>query len=208
MAKQKTHEDLGKEILQAAKRLFLEQGYAKTSMRRIAADVGVSATSIYLYYKDKADIMHALHQEGFKILNREFKTLQLVEHPFERLKAMGRGYINFALENRGFYEIMFIMKEPLKHLEGEGDLDPGWEEGQSAFQALQNVISDCQEYGYFKGYNRDELALILWGNMHGLCALKNNGHLDLLVDKMGGAIEISEIMQNSFSLYTKMIENL
>lgn len=206
MARHKSQENLKDEILQAAKKLFLEVGYAKTSMRRIASDVGVSATALYLYYKNKADIMHALHQEGFKILNQEFKILRLVENPLERLKAMGRGYIAFALENPDFYEIMFIMKEPLKHIERDGG-DSEWE-GLTAFNALRNVISNCQDHGYFKGYNRDELALMVWGDMHGLCALQNNGHLGMLVERMDEKIELSEVMQSSFKLYTKMIENL
>lgn len=110
--KRKHKGDLRDEILSAAKKLFLAHGYLNTSMRKIAAKVGISPTTIYLYYRDKADVIHALHQEGFKILAEQFKILENVEHPFERLKAMGRCYINFALGNRDFYELMFIMQEP------------------------------------------------------------------------------------------------
>ncbi|MEJ0102030.1 MAG: helix-turn-helix domain-containing protein [Bacteroidota bacterium] len=105
--------DLKQSILAAAKKLFLEDGYEATSIRKIAAEIEFSPTTIYLYYKDKNEIAHALHEEGFKILSERFTVLAQVEHPFERLKAMGRIYMQFALENIDFYEIMFIMKEPL-----------------------------------------------------------------------------------------------
>lgn len=201
-------ENLRDAILEAAKKLFLRHGYENSSMRKIAKEVDISATTIYLYYQDKADIMHALHQEGFKLLSAQFKTLLQVEHPFERLKAMGRVYINFALENRDFYEIMFIMKEPLQHLESAEECDPGWEEGDAAFQALLTVVQACQDQGYFKGYDLYNLALLIWANMHGLCALKNNGHLALLMRKLDEKAVVSQVMQESFDMYAQMIERI
>ncbi len=208
--KRKHRENLALDILSAAKKLFLENGYINTSMRKIAAEVGISPTTIYLYYKDKADVIHALHQEGFKILSEQFKTLENVEHPFERLKAMGRCYINFALDNPDFYDIMFIMREPLEHIEvhkTKGD-DLSWKEGEEAFNSLVSVVSDCQEVGYFKGFDAFEMALLLWANMHGLCALKNNGHLDLLAQIVDEKTEVSNMIYNSFDLYVKMIQNV
>ena len=111
--KEKHKEELKLKILDSAKSLFLKQGYEATSLRKIAEQVEISPTTIYLYYKDKSDIIYALHQEGFKLLGAQFLVLQQVEDPFERLKAMGRIYMSFALENPDFYELMFIMKEPL-----------------------------------------------------------------------------------------------
>ncbi len=201
-------------ILHAAKSLFLKQGYKATSIRKVASEIGISPTTIYLYYKDKAEIMHALHQEGFKLLSRQFQTLRNVEDPFERLKAMGRCYINFAMDNPDFYEIMFIMKEPLKHLEEAQNLPPdcpdqGWEEGEAAFQALVTNVADCQRVGFFKGYDTRMLALLIWANMHGLCALKNNGHLELLANKtIGEGVEASEVLQHSFELYTSILNKI
>src|SRR5699024_8917870 len=106
--KEKYKEDLKRKILDAAIRLFTKQGYEATSIRKIAAEIEFSPTTIYLYYKDKLDIVYALHQEGFRRLGEQFKALQTVDHPFERLKAMGRTYIQFALENKAFYELMFV----------------------------------------------------------------------------------------------------
>lgn len=204
----KNRENLKEEILLAAKSLFLNKGYQKTTMRNIGSKVGISATAIYLYYEDKADIIHALHQEGFKILSQQFLTLKYVEDPFERLKAMGRVYISFALENRDFYEIMFIMKEPLEHLKNQDIPDSDWEEGMASYQFLLNVVEECQQNGYFKDYNINNLALMIWANMHGLCALKNNGHLDLIAAKVDKNIDVAVVMQQSFDLYAKMIEKL
>jgi AcrR family transcriptional regulator len=60
----KHKENLRQAILDAAKKLFLRDGYHATSIRKIAQEIEFSPTTIYLYYKDKAEIAHALHIEG------------------------------------------------------------------------------------------------------------------------------------------------
>ena len=69
--------------------------------------------TIYLYYKEKDDIFHALHQEGFRKLIAMMEPLQFVADPFERLKAMGLIYMDFAKNNKDFYDLMFIMQAPM-----------------------------------------------------------------------------------------------
>lgn len=53
------------EILDAAKRLFTEEGYAQATMRRIAAEVGVSPTALYLHFADKEAILRAIAEDFF-----------------------------------------------------------------------------------------------------------------------------------------------
>ena len=82
--KEKHREDLRMKILDAAKVLFLRDGYDATSIRKIAEKIEFSPTTIYLYYKDKADIMFALHQEGFKLLGEIHINSPHCFKPFER----------------------------------------------------------------------------------------------------------------------------
>ncbi len=212
--KSKRREISRESILKAAKELFLKNGYEATSIRNIAAEIGISPTTIYLYYKDKAEIVHALHQEGFKMLAAQFQALSHVEEPFERLKAMGRCYMKFAMENRDFYEIMFVMREPLEHLQeenkkGKGVVDSCWMEGDAAFQSLINTVTDCQKHGYFKGFDSHILALLIWSNMHGLCVLKNDGRLELLSKKaIGEKTDVSQILHKSFEIYASMLKKI
>lgn len=173
-------EDLKKKILEAARELFLQNGYEATSMRKIASAVGFSPTAIYLYYKDKSDIMHDLHSEGFMELNKRFTVLALVEDPFERIKAMGRIYMQFAKENSDYYRLMFIMKEPIEFIDNHSE-EEEWEEGSQSFNALVATIEDCMQHGYFKNQDPNHTALTIWAAMHGLCALKLTGHLDHIV---------------------------
>ncbi|MDP2160985.1 MAG: TetR/AcrR family transcriptional regulator, partial [Flavobacterium sp.] len=52
-------------ILQAAKKLFVEQGVENTTIRKIASEIEYSVGTVYVYYKDKNDILHDLHTQGF-----------------------------------------------------------------------------------------------------------------------------------------------
>lgn len=183
-------------ILDAARTLFLEKGYYQTSIRNIAEKIEYSPGTIYLYFKEKDEIFHALHEEGFRKLTSVMLPLQHVSDPFERLKALGRVYMEFAIQNKDFYDLMFIMQAPM-NLEEEDC----WEEGDRALDFLKMVIRDCQAQGRFQGKDVEYLSFIIWSSMHGMCALycrdrcnayEHQNHLDLL--------------NNGYKIFTEMLE--
>jgi len=204
--KRKHKEDLKQLILDAAKKLFMKDGYEATSIRKIAAEIEFSPTTIYLYYKDKAEISHALHQEGFKILGQQLSILLVIEDPFERLKAMGKVYMQFALEHGDFYELMFIMKDPLQTI--HDCADNHWEEGQQAFRLLLSGIQACQAAGYFRSMDPETFSLVVWSTMHGLCALQLKGHLDMVVAHKNILQDVDNVLQHTFETFIKMLEKL
>ncbi|RYZ18840.1 MAG: TetR family transcriptional regulator, partial [Chitinophagaceae bacterium] len=148
--KQREKEEMRQLILDAARRIFMEKGFMGASMRSIAEEIQYSAGTIYLYFKDKDEIFHALHEEGFVRMLQYMAPLLHVTDPFERLKAMGRVYIEFAITNRDYYDLMFIMRTPMKCMEHEK-----WEEGDRTLEFLKQVIRDCQAQGRFAGRDVD-----------------------------------------------------
>jgi AcrR family transcriptional regulator len=168
--KERQKEELRGKILQSARDLFIEKGYHETSIRNIAERIEYSPTTIYLYFKDKDDIFYALHQEGFALLNQYFKALANVDDPFERLKAICKAYVKFALENREFYDLMFINRAPMNALKEE-QCDQ-WDEGERSFQALVGTVAQCIEKGYFQDMDAETLSFTLWAMVHGVCSLE------------------------------------
>lgn len=199
-------EDIRQMILEAAKQLFLKDGFEATSIRKIAAEIKLSPTTIYLYYKDKGDIAYTLHKEGFKILGQQFAVLQHVESGFERLKAMGKIYLNFALQNTDFYQLMFIMKEPMDFI-AEKDFCE-WEEGEYAFASLQKTVMDCKTEGYFKGLSENNVALNVWALVHGLCSLKLQGHLDHVASAHLDVPTDGNILDEAFETFILMLNKM
>jgi AcrR family transcriptional regulator len=178
--KERHKEDMKNYILQAAKELFTERGIEATSIRNIAEKIEYSPATIYLHYKDKNDIIHALHQDGFLLLAKHFGVIQSVSDPFEQLKLMGKAYIKFALEHPDVYKLIFIMEEPLRHL--AECVDKSWGEGDQAYGLLYKTVEACQQAGYFKRIDPTGLSFVIWSTMHGLCSLRISGHLGHMIE--------------------------
>jgi AcrR family transcriptional regulator len=167
--KERQKEELKGKILQAAKELFMQKGFEDTSIRNIAEKIEYSPTTIYLYFKDKDDIFCELHKEGFTLLNQYFRPLGHVANPFERLKAINKAYITFALENGEFYDLMFIIRSPMNSIAKD---DSDWEEGKRAFEFLVNTIKECIAQGYFQGMQAEIVAFTVWSMVHGIASLE------------------------------------
>src|SRR5947207_2361237 len=131
--KQREREEMRTLILDAARKIFLEKGYYEASLRNIAEEIDYSPGTIYLYFKDKDEIFHALHEEGFRRMLGKMQPLEHVTDPFERLKAMGLVYLEFAKNNKDFYDLMFIMQAPIKH-----EHEKEWEMGNRTLEYLKN----------------------------------------------------------------------
>lgn len=197
--KEREREEMRELILNAAQRLFLENGYEKTSIRGIADAIEYSPATIYLYYKDKNELLLALHIVAFQKLMQAFSAIAPTAHPVERLVGLGEQYIKFALENPELYDLMFVMHAPLEALEFK---DETWEDGVKCFEYLEQVIRDCINEGHFKSHRDVEItALTIWSFMHGLITL----HLKKRLDMFPNDREI-ELIRESFRLFVEMIK--
>jgi len=154
-------------ILDGARKVFLEKGYESASIRSIADEINYSPSSIYFYFKEKGEIFYELHEEGFRLLLSKMQVLGHVSDPYERLKAMGAVFIDFAIHNKDFYNLMFIVEEPLKKkTDGES--------GRSGNKTLNNLISvveECIAAGKFKGMNAANVSFVILSSLHGMSAL-------------------------------------
>jgi AcrR family transcriptional regulator len=204
--KERHKEELKSDILRAAKELFMEKGFEATSIRNIAEKIEYSPATVYLYYKDKNEIMHALHQEGFKLLVSYFGALTTIPQPFERLLEMGRAYIRFALENPDMYNLIFVMSEPLKYV--ESCVDESWDEGDRAFDVLLKNVTECQQQGHFKDLETNGLAFMIFSTMHGLCTLRTSGHLEHMAATKNIQPDADALMRHTFETFSAVLKNL
>lgn len=196
--KERGKEDLRRSILAAAREVFLEKGFDQTSIRSIAQKIEYSPTTIYLYFKDKDALFYALHKDGFDILNNYMLPLIHVENPFERIKAMGRVYIQFAGEHSDYYDLMFVQKAPMDSLI---DNQEKWKEGQSSFDGLKFSIQECMDKGLLSFADAEVGAFLVWSTMHGMCTLYNRGRCDILEET-----KREQILDLAFGEFTKLLE--
>jgi AcrR family transcriptional regulator len=159
--------DMKQAVLDAALSLFIEEGYESVSIRKIAVRIEYSPSTIYLYFKDKDEILFELHNLGFESLYRHQLEVQSIADPMERMMAHGRAYLKFAMEHQEYYDIMFIVRSPSKFIEKYKH----WECGDRAFELLIKNVQECIDAGYFKGQNAEPVAFLLWSIVHGMASL-------------------------------------
>jgi len=99
-------------IMNAARNLFVKNGYQHVSMRQIGKELGYSHGSIYYHFKNKAELFYALVEDHFDMLDQKLdQMLQLDIDKREKLKQVLLGFIEFGLTHQSHYEIMFLIKD-------------------------------------------------------------------------------------------------
>src|SRR5687767_15178717 len=89
-------------ILTAARDLFVSEGYANVSIRKIAERIEYSPAAIYSYFPSKDDIFFALAEEGFQRLDAKVRSAAGNPDPLEDVRATWWAYYEFSQEQREF----------------------------------------------------------------------------------------------------------
>lgn len=107
---EREREQMQRTILDAARRLFISQGYANVSLRKIADQIEYSPAAIYGYFKNKDEIFFALAEEGFRLL--EGKVRKVLERggdrPIDRVRRVLWGYYEFSRAQPEYFALMFL----------------------------------------------------------------------------------------------------
>jgi AcrR family transcriptional regulator len=96
------------EILQAAEKLFVSEGYQGATIRKIAQEVGLSSTALYMHFRDKSEILVEICEHTFdhlRVTNQEIAALPLPA--VEQVRRMLQAYMDFALANPNAYLVVF-----------------------------------------------------------------------------------------------------
>lgn len=99
-------------ILTAAELLFANRGYSGVSMREIAKEANCSHTTIYIYFKDKEELLHAMSMPSLLEVQGTMDVImnQTSLSPEARLKAISMEFIHFCLLHKSIYQVVFIVK--------------------------------------------------------------------------------------------------
>jgi AcrR family transcriptional regulator len=165
------------EILQAAKELFLEEGYQATTIRRIADRVGISAPALYLYFRDKEALFLALCDQTFDHLVGAIDELEkTVPDPLERIRRFGEAYARFGISHPDEYRLVFLngnMPEAIRNVGHRQVIDdpnkPGVK-GAIVFGRLVAILAQVEASGVKLNYPPDTCAELCWMATHGLVA--------------------------------------
>lgn len=168
--REREKEALRQVILDAARELFVKEGYENVSMRGIADKIEYSPTTIYLYFEDKASLLFAVCEETFAKLAKRMESItRQNDDPVEALRRGCRAYVDFGLKYPNHYRVTFI-NHPELHLGRENYLREG-SMGMRCYSHLRANVQECIKQKKFKHKNLDALTQIIWAGGHGITSL-------------------------------------
>ncbi|MFZ1964886.1 MAG: TetR/AcrR family transcriptional regulator [Roseiarcus sp.] len=178
------HGDLRNALVAQAVRLVEKGGPENFSLREAARLEGVSAKAAYRHFADKSDLVAAVAEYGFRLMERKLvdaigavSDLQgAADAAIERLRAAGRAYVEFAVEHPELLRVMFG-SNGLATLESDSSLRP------APFVLLSKTLDDLMRAGVLPADRRPKAELKAWTVVHGFASL---------VVQAGGAIQRME----------------
>ncbi|MFI9254745.1 TetR/AcrR family transcriptional regulator [Streptomyces sp. NPDC053069] len=161
------HGDLRAALLKSAERTLREKGVGALSLRELARDVGVSHAAPGRHFKDKQALLDALALDGYERLNQALNAAtDRPEQSFEeRMTALARAYLGFAVGNPELLELMFARKH---HPDSSAQLAAAVDESLGSFTRM---IADAQQRGEIVQGDPERITLVAAASLHGLAAL-------------------------------------
>ena len=157
------------EILEAAQRIFVAEGYQGATIRKIADEVGVSSTALYMHFKDKDEILLEISDGA---INRLLEiNSELSVRPIDavtRVRLMLDAYMEFALENPNAYQLVFCAHAGVM---SDAKTEATQALGDRCFQKFIDVVEEIAASGRLRTGSVDSAAQVLWTSCHGLVSL-------------------------------------
>jgi AcrR family transcriptional regulator len=151
-------------ILDAARDLFVTEGYRNVSIRKIAERIEYSPAAIYSYFPSKDDIFFALAEEGFRRLDATVRGVVGDADPLAEMRACWWAYYQFSKDHREFFELMFVDRSVPQITEQ-------WTGLAFVHQMLEFAaarIQRCTEAGIFHPDTDPQVAMhLVWGALTG-----------------------------------------
>ena len=176
------------EILEAAERIFVAEGYEGATIRKIADEVSVSSPALYMHFQDKGCILLEICErtlENLYATNREIAAKPL--DPVVRVRMMLEAYMRWGLAHPNAYQLVYCTPRPVSAQpwpEGTADLS------RQCYEIFSGVVREIAACGRLRTGAADTAAQALWMGSHGVVAL--------LTARPGfGWVDAEELMQVS-----------
>lgn len=173
------HGDLRTALIDAASELIVDSGPKALTIRAVAKQVGVSHGAPYRHFNDKDDLLVAVVERGFELLEEAMSNAKgaASDSPLDQFAASGEAYFSFARSYPAYYRAMF-----------SGDLLSGRNEtvlqhtSAGAFLNIEGYLLQCQEMGVVKKDDKMLQSIAIISMIHGFVSLLNDNRLNHLLE--------------------------
>ena len=98
------------ELLAAAQKIFTVAGYEGATIRKIAEEVGVSSTALYMYFQDKSQIMLEICVHALEDLYKQLEAITVHERePVQKVRAVLEVLLRFGFEQPTAYQLLYCV---------------------------------------------------------------------------------------------------
>lgn len=173
-------QNLKQRIVDAARQVLLAEGYRNFSLRKIARKIDVSATSIYLHFEGKDDLVHTLMEEAIERLNSQLaKSITSLEDPISKLEALANEYIAFALEHPREYQVIYLISsEEMTRYPKEK-----FRKARKGYEIVTDVLKEGVDSGLIAEQKPRIAAYTFWAQLHGVMSVVLSKRLDTRIDQ-------------------------
>ena len=170
--KKRQTEALRERVLDTAEDIFVREGIAQVTMRRIAASVDYAPTLLYRLFANKADLLDHLIARGYKGVRNQYAVIlrQQGLSPKAKLESILSTYVDYALTHPNHYRMWFDTSSI--RCEGEQLLMDHGRLEYVVFQVWFDGIESCQNDGMFAGWDSLDVFQLIWSRVHGLISLR------------------------------------
>lgn len=172
------------EILAAAERIFLNGGYEGATIRRIADEVGVSPTALYMHFPDKHAMLLEIGAEALeRVLSDGERITAEPGDPGQKVRAVLRAHMTFALKNKTAYQVVFC----------EGARAIARNDSRTRelcnryYRTLSTLVAELDKAGRLKKGSVHGVSQTLWTGTHGLVSY-------LIINPGFGFVDVDELM--------------
>jgi AcrR family transcriptional regulator len=162
-------ETVRRKILNAARTLFLNEGYANVSMRKIAEQIEYSPGAIYSYFTSKEDIFFALAEEGLQFVRAHCAAASRANSPLERVRDAFWLFYTFSKEQPEYFSLIFVDSAVPR-------ISRDWERFSSMRELRQEIeqdIQQCIDDGTFAGVEAPGAVFrLLWTAAYGVAVFR------------------------------------
>ena len=154
-------------IVDAALEVFLQDGAAGVSMRKVADAAGITAPAIYRHFQSREALLGEIAEIGLRELERYLRPALKSGTPYERVRQLADRYLEFALEQPMYLEVAFLNAGTKIEWLSKELAHPMWD----VFRAAIAQIEMGMERGELRRDDPISTAILIWATAHGLVTL-------------------------------------
>ena len=154
------------EILEAAERIFVADGYEGATIRKIADEVGVSSTALYMHFRDKDEILQEICLAAMQALLKQ--NTEIAGRPADavtRIRLLLKAYMRMGLEHPNAYLLVYCAPQRPGTSAATADV------ASKCYAAYDGVVKEIAAEGRLRTGDADAASQALWAACHGLVAL-------------------------------------